>query len=128
MAEQECPIDLDAAREYAGDDEGLLRELFTVFLDEARGHVTALRDAFHAGRASEVMDLAHTVKGSLRLLGAPATALLAEQLELGGRNSQLEGLGPVVARFEQEMARLLQWVETRLATPPSGTTIAPGTV
>ena len=112
--DQQCPIDLEAAREYAGDDEALLRELFAVFLDEARGHVTALGRAFHAGRASEVMDLAHTVKGSLRLLGAPATALLAEQLEMGGRSSQLDGLGPVVERFEKEMARLFQWVEARL--------------
>jgi HPt (histidine-containing phosphotransfer) domain-containing protein len=121
----ECPIDLEAAREYACDDEALLHELFAVFLEEARGQVTAMRDAFRAGRAGDVMDLAHTVKGSLRLLGAPATALLAEQLELGGRTSQLEGLGPVVEKFDREMARLLQWVETRLATRAAGTTIAP---
>jgi HPt (histidine-containing phosphotransfer) domain-containing protein len=113
--DRQCPIDLDAAREYAGDDEALLRELFAVFLEEARGHVAALGRAFHEGRAGEVSDLAHTLKGSLRLLGAPATALLAEQLELGGRNSQLEGLAHVVERFEKEMARLFEWVETRLA-------------
>src|SRR5439155_5717736 len=131
MAEQdvdgECPIDLESAREYAGDDEALLGELFAVFLQEARGHVTALRDAFRAGRAGDVMDLAHTLKGSLRLLGAPATALLAEQLEIGGRSSQLEGLGPVVEQFDKEMARVFQWVETRLTTPAPGKTIAPET-
>jgi len=80
-----------------------------------------------AGRAGDVMDLAHTLKGSLRLLGAPATALLAEQLEIGGRSSQLEGLGPVVEQFDREMARLFQWVETRLTTPAPGKTIAPET-
>src|SRR5882762_61661 len=121
----QCPIDLESAREYAGDDEALLRELFAVFLQESRGHVTALGDAFRAGRAGEVMDLAHTVKGSLRLLGAPATALLAEEMELGGRSSRLEGLGPVVEQFDREMARLFQWVETRLSTPAPRTTIAP---
>ena len=113
--DRQCPIDLDAAREYAGEDEALLRELFAVFLEEARGHVAALGRAFYEGRAGEVMDLAHSLKGSLRLLGAPAIALLAEQLELGGRNSQLEGLAPVVERFEKEMARIFEWVETRLA-------------
>src|SRR5947207_1422907 len=58
MAEQdddgECPIDLESAREYAGDDEALLCELFAVFLREARGHVTALRDAFYVVRAGEI--------------------------------------------------------------------------
>src|SRR5206468_1821326 len=58
---------------------------------------------------------------------APATALLAEQLEIGGRSSQLEGLGPVVEQFDREMARLFQWVETRLTTPAPGKTIAPET-
>src|SRR2546430_708102 len=111
----QCPIDLEAAREYAGDDEALLRELFAVFLDEARGQVTALGDAFRTGRPGDVSDLAHAVKGSLRLLGAPGTALLAEQLELAGRNARLEGLGPVVERFEEEMVRLLRWIETQLA-------------
>jgi len=122
----QCPIDLEAAREYAGDDEALLRELFAVFLEEARSQVPSLCDAFRAGRAGDVMDLAHTIKGSLRLLGAPGTALLAEQLELAGRRSQLDGLGPVVDRFEQEMVRIFQWVQTRLATPASGTSV-PGT-
>src|SRR2546430_13798137 len=115
--DRQCPIDLDAAREYAGDDEALLRELFAVFLEEARGQVAALGRAFHEGRAGEVMDLAHTLKGSLRLLGAPATALLAEQLELGGRNTQPEGLSPVGERFSNEMAGMFEWAETRLARP-----------
>jgi len=45
--DRQCPIDLDAAREYAGEDEALLRELFAVFLEEARGHVAALHECRH---------------------------------------------------------------------------------
>jgi len=112
-ADAQCPIDLEVALEYAGGDEALLREVFAVFLDESRGHLTALRSAFDEGRAGDVMDTAHTVKGSLRLLGATGTALLAEQLELAGRASRLDGLGPDVTRFEEEMAQILRWVEAR---------------
>jgi HPt (histidine-containing phosphotransfer) domain-containing protein len=112
--EHQSPIDLKAALEYAGGDPGFLRKLFSVFLDEARGQVAAIRVALTEGRADQMTHAAHTVKGSLRLLGATETAALAERLELAGYASQLDGLEADVARFEKEMARLLRWMEGQL--------------
>src|SRR3989442_14916997 len=95
-ADAQCPIDLEVALEYAGGDEALLREMFAVFLDESRGHLTALRSAFDEGRAGDVMDTAHTVKGPLRPLAATGTALLAGQPGLAGPASRPAGLRPGV--------------------------------
>jgi HPt (histidine-containing phosphotransfer) domain-containing protein len=112
-----CPVDLDAALEYAGGEPDLLEKVFEVFLGEARGQLASVRAAFSRGRATEVMNGAHALKGSLQLVGAAETAKRAERLELAGRASRLEGLESEVASFETEMARLLEWIEARLARP-----------
>jgi HPt (histidine-containing phosphotransfer) domain-containing protein len=126
-AEHRCPIDLEAALEYAGGDPGFLRKLFSVFLEESRGQVVAIRAALAEKRADQMTHAAHSVKGSLRLFGATEAAALAERLELAGHASRLEGLEPDVARFEQELARLLRWMEAQLAVPGPGATPIPGT-
>jgi HPt (histidine-containing phosphotransfer) domain-containing protein len=110
----QCPVDLEIALEYAGGDEALLRELLTVFLDESRSQLPALHEAFAQGRARDVMHAAHTFKGTLRLFGAEGIALLAEQLELAGRTTRLDGLQPTMTRFEDEMQQLLRCVEELL--------------
>ena|SRR5438093_2837978 len=114
-AEHPCPIDLKAALEYSGGDPGFLLQLYSVFLEEARGQVAAIRVALAEGRADRMTHAAHTIKGSLRLLGAAETAAVAERLELAGLASRLDGLEPDVARFEAEVARLLRWMEAQLA-------------
>ncbi len=106
---------------YAGGDPDFLNKLFAVFLEESRGQVTALRAAFAEGRLDQLSHAAHTVKGSLRLLGAEETAAVAERLELVGHASRLEGLKPDLALFESQMARLLQWIEARLAAGTGAT-------
>jgi len=117
-ADRDCPIDLDAALEYAGGDRVFLCELFTVFLEDTRVYLTTIRAAFTAGRTGDMMVGAHTVKGSLKVLGANTAASLAERLELAARASRLDGLEGDLARFEEEMGRLLRWIETQLASVP----------
>lgn len=117
-AERDCPLDVDTALEYSGGDRGFLRELFTVFLEDTPARVATIRAAFAAGRAGDMMVGAHTVKGSLKVLGAHTAASLAERLELAARASQIDGLEPDLARFEEEMGRLLRWVEAELGSLP----------
>jgi HPt (histidine-containing phosphotransfer) domain-containing protein len=115
-----CPIDLAAALEYAGGDHAFLRELLTVFLEDARIKLAAIRSAFAAQRTADVMTGAHTLKGSLHVLGATSAALLAERIELAARAAQLAGLEPELAQFEEQMARVLRWMESHLAAPDGG--------
>jgi HPt (histidine-containing phosphotransfer) domain-containing protein len=109
------PIDLDAALEYAGGDAAFLRELLSVFLEDARGKLAAIRTAFAEGRPADVMAGAHTLKGSLHVLGATSAALLAEKIELAARASRLAGLELELRQFEEQMARVLRWMESHLA-------------
>ena len=56
--------------------------------------------------ASALTRAAHTMSGSLRVLGAgPATALVG-RLEALGREGRLEGAAALLARFEPELERV----------------------
>ena len=72
-------LDEAAALAYAGDDRHLMGELLGVFLEAGPGHLEAIRDAVAGADPAALLRAAHTMNGSLRVLGA---ALLAP-LEAG---------------------------------------------
>jgi HPt (histidine-containing phosphotransfer) domain-containing protein len=55
-----------------------------------------------------LMRAAHTLKGSLRVLGAGPAAALAEELEALGRAGGLEGAPALLAAFEPALQRVLR--------------------
>ena len=113
-------LDVAAALQYVGDDRDLLAELLTVFIEEAPGHLQALRRAVERDPAA-LMIAAHTLKGSLGVLGAASATALAEQLERLGHAGSLDGAGDLLARLEPEMRRVLQCaVELTGSAEPSG--------
>jgi HPt (histidine-containing phosphotransfer) domain-containing protein len=53
-----------------------------------------------------LMRTAHTLSGSLRVLGAPVATALVGRLEALGREGRLDGAAALLARFEPELARV----------------------
>jgi HPt (histidine-containing phosphotransfer) domain-containing protein len=99
-------IDERAALAYAGGDRQLLGELLGIFVEECPGHVQALRDAVTAADPDALMRAAHTLGGSLRVLGAAAAAALVRSLETLGREGSLDGAAALLARLEPELERV----------------------
>jgi CheY-like chemotaxis protein/HPt (histidine-containing phosphotransfer) domain-containing protein len=84
----------------AGDD------LIELFLTEAPATLAALGQASAQGDASELHELAHSLKGSCRYLGAlPLADLLAELEQIGSRGSTA-GAAALLAQIEQEFDRV----------------------
>ena len=80
----------------AGDD------LIELFLTEAPATLAALGQAVAHGDASELRELAHSLKGSCRYLGAlQMAALLAELEQIGSRGSTADAAA-LLAQIEQE--------------------------
>jgi CheY-like chemotaxis protein/HPt (histidine-containing phosphotransfer) domain-containing protein len=105
-AEPGPALDEAAALAYAGDDRQLLSELLKIFLADYPGYLQALRDAVAAADPAALVRAAHTLSGSLRVLGAaPATALV-ERLEALGSERRLEGATALLARLEPELERV----------------------
>jgi CheY-like chemotaxis protein/signal transduction histidine kinase/HPt (histidine-containing phosphotransfer) domain-containing protein len=99
-------LDEAAALAYAGDDRHLLGELLGIFLENGPAHLHALRKAVASADPEALMRAAHTLNGSLRVLGATAAIALVGRLEGLGREGQLEGGAAILARLEPELERV----------------------
>ena len=99
-------LDEAAALAYAGDDSQLVSELLGIFLEDSPGHLQALRDAVAGTDPAALARAAHTLSGTLRVLGAAAATALVGQLEALGREDRLEGAAGLLARFEPELERV----------------------
>ncbi len=95
----------DALRRIDGD-EGLLREMCQLFLEESPKLLRKLRQAVAAGDADAIMHAAHSLKGESGCLSAAGTSQAARQLEVMGRNQNLTGAGDTLAVLEREVASL----------------------
>jgi PAS domain S-box-containing protein len=89
-----------------GGDPAFLAELIALFRDEAPKHVAALRGAAAAGDAAALDSTAHTLKGSGSYLGATRLRALCEQLEALGKAGTTDGADALVARVDDEVARV----------------------
>lgn len=85
---------------------GLLEELLRIFLENAPARLAALRAAIAARDAVRMEAPAHSLKGTLRALGAAPAQALAAALEAVGRQRRLDGAGSLLESLEREMARL----------------------
>ena len=81
QASAEEVIDWAVALENTGGDEALLLELIGPFLEEAQKHLSDMHFALSTQDCVLLNRAAHTLKGSLRIVGASSAMLLAEELE-----------------------------------------------
>jgi CheY-like chemotaxis protein len=99
-------LDEAAALAHAGDDRQLLGERLGTFLQDGPGHLQAIRDAVAGADAPALVRAAHTMNGSLRVLGAAAATALVGPLEALGRAGRLEGAAALLAQLESELERV----------------------
>jgi two-component system sensor histidine kinase/response regulator len=99
-------LDEAAVLAYVGGDRELLGELLAIFLEDGPGQLQALRDAVAGTDPVALMRAAHTLSGSLRVLGATAALALVGRLEALGRESRLEGAAALLDRLEPELERV----------------------
>lgn len=102
-------FDSAVALNYVGGDRELLDELLTIFAQDAPTRLEAIRRALAGnGDSTELVREAHTLKGSLKVIGAMPAAKLAQDLEELARSGNKNDAGKTAAALEREMDRLLQ--------------------
>src|SRR5579863_3742001 len=89
-----------------GDDENLLREMCTIFLDESASLLEKLRQAVSTGKADLIMRTAHALKGEVSYLSASAAVATARRLEDMGHDHDISQAPRVLASLEREMEYL----------------------
>ena len=107
----EAPVEWNRVR-LVTKDEGSLRDLLRVFLDDADRHLSGLRDAVAGSRARDVQRFAHTLAGASGNLGMPRILPPLRELERMGRegtfagaHTQLEVLASEIARIREDLSR-----------------------
>ncbi|MBK7673878.1 MAG: response regulator [Candidatus Accumulibacter sp.] len=102
------PLALDAIRNLAGPrSASLANDIIAAYLADAPPRFAQLRAAADAGDAEALRQAAHALKSSSANVGAEQLAALCSELERLGRGGDGDGVGPLVARAEAEVARVV---------------------
>lgn len=99
-------VDRPAALERVGGDEGLLREIAGLFIEEYPEILEAIERAAGAGDARALERAAHNLKGSASNFGAQPVTDAALRLERMGRAGNLSGAAGAVGELREWMRKL----------------------
>jgi HPt (histidine-containing phosphotransfer) domain-containing protein len=99
-------IDIDAAMKRLNHDMNLFREFIGYFDEDSPKLLATLRRAVAIGDPSKILNAAHSLKGLAANFGAERCVAIAGDLERLGKTNELAQAEDLVARLEQEVARL----------------------
>ncbi|MFN4261845.1 MAG: response regulator [Gemmataceae bacterium] len=106
----------ETALKQAGIDMATLREIVTIFLNEAPKLIEEMRAALDQRDAPALRRAAHTMKGSAAALVAKATQAAAQRLETLAKEEQWDEAQAAYTNVEHEVQRLTpllaSWCET----------------
>jgi two-component system, sensor histidine kinase and response regulator len=100
------PVNWEAALAGVRGDRELLGDIARAALEESPRLLEDIERAIARGDATALRLSAHTLKGSIRYFEAQQPFDYAYQLEMMGKNDDLEDAGPVLEELKQEMAQL----------------------
>jgi len=111
-------VDWSLALDIVGGDAVLLADVLEAFLVEAPRQTRAIEKAIHSGDAAALHLAAHTLKSSLRYLGAKESQDLAFQLEQASRSGAIGGAGSGtdIEALSQELARRMEQIMVEAST------------
>jgi len=104
-------FDREQAMATTGGDQELLVEIVGLFLEDCPEMVAEIGRALAAGDADAARRAAHTLKGSVAVLGAQALAAAAREVEDLVRAGDLDGARSAYAHVELEAERLIPFLE-----------------
>jgi HPt (histidine-containing phosphotransfer) domain-containing protein len=100
------PADASRINQLADGTPGGLRRLIDLFITHSSETTAQLRAAAADARTGDVEMLAHRAAGTAGALGAARLMGLFRQIEALAKQPQPEGLAPLVAAAEEELARV----------------------
>ena len=96
--------------------QNLPKRMINIFLKEECPVLLAkLHQAILDQNASQIEYVSHTLKGSSRMLGAKAFSEVCFELEIAGRNHQLEGNDELMTKIDQDFPSVVAYLEAYLS-------------
>ena len=100
-------FDRRSALDRVGDDEEVLAEVISLFLQDIPCQMNDIRSAIREGDPKHLESAAHRLKGSASCLGGESTAAAAMRLEALGKKGELSGATEGLAELECELKRFI---------------------
>ncbi len=97
-------INWQAALESINGDMDLFASVVEAYLEEVPLRLTEMHEALKTHDAGAFERASHTIKSSLQFFGAAEVAEQAFQLEMQGKNNELNTAPPLFAEFETQLA------------------------
>ena len=85
MAGQATLIDMDYLQDMSGGDSEFIKEILSTFLESSVDLVDAIESAAREDDVDKALYATHTLKGSLKSIGAERVAALCQSLEVAAR-------------------------------------------
>jgi HPt (histidine-containing phosphotransfer) domain-containing protein len=100
----ELPVlDVEGLKDQVAFDDELLIELIDLYCEERKRQSSGMRQALEHGDLGGLSRLAHTIKGSLGNLHAPAARMVAQLLELAALNANRASCEELLPDFEHKL-------------------------
>jgi HPt (histidine-containing phosphotransfer) domain-containing protein len=104
------PINRAEALERIGGDPDFLNELLGIYSDEFVLRVKELRAAVNGQEFKTIQELGHSLKGSSANLSLPVLQQAAMDIEMAGREKNIQKAKNSFAELEKEFERLKEYL------------------
>jgi HPt (histidine-containing phosphotransfer) domain-containing protein len=111
MNDSAGPIDLAEVMEIIDGDKELLIECFDEFLSDMPQTLAEIQSAIEQKNTLSLDEAAHKLKGSLRYMAAAQAADVAYQLEIMGKEQNLESAGNTFKTLTYECEKVKEFME-----------------
>jgi HPt (histidine-containing phosphotransfer) domain-containing protein len=109
-------LNLSAALDRVGGDEGLLRELAVIFADDYPRQLRLIEEAIATADWKTAERESHGVKGAVANFGAQEAVEAARALEFAAREGRYTELAPLLEQLREQLSRVRTELD-RFAAP-----------
>jgi HPt (histidine-containing phosphotransfer) domain-containing protein len=108
-------LDIDAALRRLGEDHDFLRELYTLYIEDAPDRLATLKKAIAAEDQETMVKAAHSLKGISATICAPAAQQAAMTAESTARDGDLGALQSLIPGLESTVDTTVEHIRDYLA-------------
>jgi len=109
-AEEYLPIDRAEVLDRIGGDPDFLKELLGIYSEEFVQRAKELRAAIDGQNFQAIQELGHSLKGSSANLSLPGLRWAATDIEMAGRERDIQKAKGSYAGLEKEFEKLKQYL------------------
>jgi HPt (histidine-containing phosphotransfer) domain-containing protein len=110
-------FDLSLSLSMLDDDDDLLREMLTLFLNGYRDQLALIRTAILDNDPAALTRAAHRMKGTLSVFAIPELTNSAAELEARGKERTLDGTEQLLESLEQSIVEFAAVAQSTTGTP-----------